>query len=117
MTSHDTSGMCSADCLLLECDCAKHSDIVHAGQTAAIQGTDALKAPQEAWGEGVHSQVIMRAVDVFPWSLPVTAERSVQDMLQGAMADALQRQQVQMGMDSAVKILSTADTAAASDLP
>ena len=36
-------------------------------------------------------------------------------MLQGAMADALQRQQVQMAMDSAAEILSTADTGAASD--
>ena len=57
----------------------------------------------------------VRAVDVFLWSLPGSAERSVQEMLQGAMADAVQRQQVQMVMDSTVEILSTADTGAASD--
>ena len=56
-----------------------------------------------------------RAVDVFLWSLPMTAEWSMQDMSQGAMADALQRQQAQMAIDSAVEILSTADTGAASD--
>ena len=37
VASHDSSRVCTADCLLLECDCAKHSDIVHAGQTAATQ--------------------------------------------------------------------------------
>ena len=72
------------------------------------------KAPREAWG-GVHAQMQGRAVDVFLWSLPLTAEKVVQDMLRGAMADALQRQQVQMVMDSAVEIPSTADTAAPSD--
>ena len=61
-------------------------------------------------GGGVHAQMKDRAVDVFLWSLPVTAEKTVQDMLQGAMADALQRQQVQMVMDLTVEILSTADT-------
>ena len=52
---------------------------------------------------------------MFLWSLPLTAQKVVQDMLRGAMADALQRRQVQMVMDSTVEILSTADTGAASD--
>ena len=56
-----------------------------------------------------------RAGDVFVWSLPATAEKAVQDMLQGAMADALQRHQVQIVMDSTAENLSTADTGAASD--
>ena len=56
-----------------------------------------------------------KAVDVFVWQLPATAEKAVQDMLWGAMADALQRQQVHLVMDSTVEILSTADTGAASD--
>ena len=64
------------------------------------------KAPREAWG-WVHAQMTGRAVNVFLWSLPGTAERSVQDMLHGAMANALQ---VQMAMDSALEILSSADT-------
>ena len=39
----------------------------------------------------------------------------MQEMLHGAMADALQRQQVHMVMESTIEILSTADTGAASD--
>ena len=63
----------------------------------------------------MHAQMTGRTVDVFLWPVLGTTERSVQDMLQGAMADALQRQQVQMAMDSAVEIFSTADTGSASD--
>ena len=39
------------------------------------------KAPREAWGGGLHAQMTGRAVDVFLWSLPETAERSVRDLL------------------------------------
>ena len=56
-----------------------------------------------------------RAVNVSLLSLPGTAERSVQEMLQGAMADALQRQQVRMVMRLTVEILSTAERGAALD--
>ena len=42
-------------------------------------------------GGGWHAQMQGKAIDVFLWSLPATGEKSVQDMLQGAMADALQR--------------------------
>ena len=72
------------------------------------------KAPREAW-EGVHTQMQGRAVDVFLWSLPAAAEKAVQGLLQGAMADALQRQQIQLVIDSTVEILSTAGTGAASN--
>ena len=72
------------------------------------------KAPQEAW-EGVHAQRQGRAVDVSLWPLPTAAEKAVQELLQGAMAEALQRLHIQMVVDSTVEILSTADTGAASD--
>ena len=56
-----------------------------------------------------------RAVNVFLWSLPAAAEKAVPELLQGAMVDALQRQQIQLVVDSTVQILSTVDTGAASD--
>ena len=55
-----------------------------------------------------------RAVDVFLWSVPAATEKAVQGLLQGAMADALQRQQIQRVNDSTVEILSTAAMGTAS---
>ena len=63
----------------------------------------------------MHTQMQGGAVDAFPWSLPAAAEKAVQELFQGAMVDALQRQRIQMVLDSTVEILSTADTGAASN--
>ena len=59
-------------------------------QDRLLQPTELMlgKATREAW-EVVHTQMQGRAVDVFLWSLPAAAEKAVQELLHGAMADAL----------------------------
>ena len=52
MASHDNSRVCTTDCLLLECDCATHCDVVHAGQAERPNELMLSTAPREARGGG-----------------------------------------------------------------
>ena len=72
------------------CNATVQNTLTSSMQDRLLRPNDFMlsNAPREAWG-GVYAQMTGRAVDVFLWSLPGTAERSVQEMLQGAMVDAL----------------------------